>query len=107
MFMMALVGAAGLVWLVHTFRKGLEEAKARWAGLPADMPVGEKLRNCISFTTAWKDTLVSLGIIFVGSIVFQGVMGMIVGLIASVMLSIYFQVDGILTTQNPRKCSAV
>jgi len=79
-----LIAAAGLVWMYISLTKGLKQIKKR--GLIKGLKDNRYLR----------DFAISCILVAVGVTLFVGVTGMIIGLIASVLISIYIQLSALL-----------
>jgi len=78
-----LIAAAGLVWMYVSLTKGLKRIREK--GLIKGLKGNHFLR----------DFMISCILVGVGVTLFIGVTGMIIGLIASVMISVYIQASAL------------
>ena len=82
---MLIIAALGILWLIISLSKGIDLIKA-------DFRIHKwrfwKVRFWNRYT---RDFVVSIAIIALGTAVFVGVSGMIIGLFASVLTSLYLQ----------------
>lgn len=79
-----LIAAAGLVWMYISLTRGMKRIKEK--GLIKGLKDNRYLR----------DFAISCILVGIGVTLFIGVTGMIIGLIASVMISVYIQASALL-----------
>lgn len=104
--MAVLIAAAGVVWMIVCFENGFKQIKrsvvARINEFNASHnkdPNAKEIANICwqslkaGIPRAWKDLLWSAVLMFVGAVVFTGVTGMMIGLIASILWSIWVQTE--------------
>ena len=82
---MLIIAALGILWLIISLSKGINLIKADFRTYKWRV---WKVRWWNRYT---RDFVVSIAIIALGTAVFVGVSGMIIGLFASVLVSIYLQ----------------
>lgn len=82
---MIIIAALGILWLIISLSKGIGIIKADFRTYKWRV---WKVRWWNRYT---RDFIISIGIIALGSFAFVGVSGMIIGLIASVLVSVYLQ----------------
>jgi len=83
-----LVAAAGLVWMYISLTRGMKRIKEK--GLIRGLRGNHYLR----------DFAISCILVAVGVTLFVGVTGMIVGLLASVLISVYIQMSALLSKKK-------
>lgn len=109
--MLIIIAAIGVVWMImcidrgytqfkSTITKHIEEFK-RTRGRPPTTAercrlIWDNLKT--NFPKYWKDFVWSLVLTLAGALIFKGVAGMMIGLVASVLLSVYVELEQIAKT---------
>ena len=84
---MTIIAAIGILWLLISLERGLSVIKA-------DIKKNKLKLWKVRWWNRWtRDFLISVAVILLGTILFAGVTGMVIGLIASVMISAYIQIS--------------
>lgn len=80
------IAAAGLVWLYLSLEAGIKR-------IIAAVKEGHPIKGFVN-NKPLKDFIISLAVIYFAYVIFIGVTGMLIGLLASVFISIIIRIKG-------------